>query len=137
MNKENDISKNAKVANLLGHYINDTGRNMTRTLQQNFRKAGYSVTSEQWIVLVWLYDRDGRTQQELCDLTVKDKPGITRILGNLEKNKLIIRAEHPTDGRSKIVYLTKECKNMEKHLFKIAEQTQETATKGLSQNEIE
>lgn len=138
MNKKvSHFSKNQKVSHLLGHYITDTARIMLRTLQQNFRKAGYPVTSEQWIVLVWLFDKDGMTQQELCDLTFKDKPGITRILNNLEKNNLITRAGHPVDGRSKTIYLTKECKRMEQHLLKIAEQTQATAIKGISTNEID
>jgi DNA-binding MarR family transcriptional regulator len=128
---------NQKASHLLGHYITDTARNMHRTLQQNFRKAGYPVTSEQWIVLIWLFDKDGRTQQELCDLTLKDKPSITRILNNLEKGKLIIREAHPVDGRIKTVYLTKECKKMEPFLFEIARQTQATAIKGISKIEID
>lgn len=136
MDMQPHFSKNKKIAHLLGHYINDTGRNMVRTLQQNFRKAGYGVTAEQWFVLVWLFDKDGRTQQELCDLTYKDKPGITRILNNLEKTKLIIRTEHPTDGRSKIIYLTAKCKEIERPLLEIADQTQLAAIKGLSKMEI-
>jgi DNA-binding MarR family transcriptional regulator len=57
---------------------------------------------------------------------------MTRILGNLEKHQLVIRTEHPNDGRSKVVFLTSESKKMEKALIKIAGETQASATKGLS-----
>lgn len=132
-----DFTDNKKVAHLFGHYVTSTSRIMLRTLQQNFRKAGFPVTSEQWIVLVWLFDRDGRTQQELADLTLKDKPGITRIMKNLEKSNLITRMSHPVDGRSKAVFLTKEAKRIESELLKIALDTQRLAIKGITENQLE
>ncbi len=128
---------NKKVAHLLGHHITTTARSMHRTLQQNFREAGFPITSEQWIVLVWLYDQDGKTQQELCDLTHKDKPGMTRILGNLEKTRLIIRTDDQNDGRTKRVFLTKQSKEMEQQLINIAGATQTKLINGISAAEIE
>ena len=127
---------NKKVNHLLGHHVTNAARNMHRTLQQNFKKGGYSITAEQWIVLVWLFDQDGRSQQELCDLTFKDKPGMTRILGNLEAAKLITRIGDPNDGRTKRVFLTRECKKMEERLLEIAEQTVAQATKGIPEKDV-
>lgn len=128
---------NAKVAHFLGHHISTTARSMHRTLQQNFHNAGFPITSEQWVVLVWLYDNDGKTQQELCDLTYKDKPGMTRILGNLEKNNLVIRKEDQADGRTKRVFLSKQSKKIEQQLFDIAVATQAKLVKGIPEAEIE
>jgi len=133
---EQDHIINKKVNHLLGHHVTNAARNMHRTLQQNFKKAGYAITAEQWIVLVWLFGKDGRTQQQLCDLTFKDKPGITRILGNLEAGRLITRIVDPNDGRTKRVFLTRECKKMEEHLLKIAEQTVAQATKGIPEKDV-
>ena len=107
------------------------------TLSQNFRKAGYNITPEQWIVLIWLFDKDGRTQQELCDLTFKDKPSITRILGNLERADLVTRMGHPGDGRSKMVFLTKTSKKLEKPLLAIAANTQASLINGIPKSDID
>jgi DNA-binding MarR family transcriptional regulator len=137
MKRKLDFTDNKKVAHLFGHYVTSTSRIMLRTLQQNFRKAGFTVTAEQWMVLVWLFDQDGRTQQELADLTWKDKPGITRIMKNLEKCNLITRMSHPVDGRAKAVFLTKEAKKMEPILLKIAADTQKQAIRGISETELE
>lgn len=127
---------NKKVDHLLGHHIANAARSMQRTLQRNFIKAGYSVTSEQWMILTSLFDKDGLTQNELCDATSKDKPSLTRILKNLEKNNLVTRADNVIDGRSKRVFLTKEAKRIEKDLFEIAAATIPEATKGLSEKDI-
>jgi DNA-binding MarR family transcriptional regulator len=133
---EKNQNMNNKVSHLLGYHVTNAARNMHRTLQQNFKKAGYSITAEQWIVLVWLFEKDGRTQQELSELTFKDKPGITRIMTNLETSKLIIRIGDPNDGRSKRVFLTKETKKMEDHLLEIAAQTVAQATKGIPEKDV-
>jgi DNA-binding MarR family transcriptional regulator len=130
------VAINKKVAHLLGYHVTNAARYMLRTLQRNFNKSGYSVTSEQWLVLVSLFDKDGLTQNELCDATSKDKPGITRILKNMERNNLVSRMGDPTDGRSKRIFLTKEARKMEKHLLEIAERTVSEATKAISEKDI-
>ena len=128
---------NEKVSNLIGHHITSAARSMHRALQRGFRQAGYPITAEQWIILVCLYDRDGRTQQELCELTFKEKPSLTRILNNLEISKLITRVSDPEDGRSNRIFLTKYCKKLEADLIKIAENVQVKALQQITPADIE
>jgi DNA-binding MarR family transcriptional regulator len=129
--------QNRKIAHLLAHHINNTGKYMNRVLQQNLQNAGHPVTSEQWVVLTSLFDRDGRTPTEICEATLKDKPGITRIVRNMERNKLVICVDNPEDGRSKRVFLTKSVKKIEKQLLNIASETESQCIKGISEKEIE
>ena len=44
-----------------------------------------NLTIEQWSVLYQLWKEDGKSQQELCNATFRDKPSITRLIDNLEK----------------------------------------------------
>lgn len=110
---------------------------MNRILQQKLQNAGYRLTSEQWVVLACLFDRDGQTPTEICEATLKDKPGITRILRNMERNKLVIMMDNPEDGRSKRVFLTKHVKKMERPLLAIAAETESQCTMGISESELE
>jgi MarR family transcriptional regulator, organic hydroperoxide resistance regulator len=128
---------NEKVSHLLGHHITSAARSMQRALQRGFRQAGYPITAEQWIVLVCLYDHDGRTQQELCELTFKEKPSLTRILNNLEISKFVTRMSDPEDGRTNRVFLTKYCKKIETELLKIAEEVQVKALQEIATTDIE
>ncbi len=58
---------------------------IARNLQKKFNTAGLKITIEQWSVLYHLWKEDGRSQQELCSATFRDKPSITRLVDNLEK----------------------------------------------------
>src|SRR6478672_6496889 len=79
---------------------------VARRLQKNFRKSGLEITIEQWSVLYHLWKEDCLSQQELCNRTYRDKPSITRLIDNLEKQKLVKRSSSRNDKRINLVCLT-------------------------------
>ena len=81
---------------------------------------GIDLTSEMCAVLGVLWKSDGRKQQELADILCKDKGGITKIIDNLEKRKLVIRHPDNIDGRNKIVTLTKDGLALKKTVVPLA-----------------
>ena len=111
------------VEDSLGKNVHLTERLLVKRLQRNFRAAGYSITAEQWHVLINLWERDGQTQQELSDKTEKDKGNITRLISSLEKRDILARIPNYTDGRSKLIYLTPKGKAYQKVLIQIAQKT--------------
>ena len=52
---------------------------INRKLYRNFRQNGLEISPEQWTVLIFLWEKDGVTQQELCNATFKNKPSMTRL----------------------------------------------------------
>ncbi|GGH22954.1 MarR family transcriptional regulator [Sphingobacterium alkalisoli] len=81
---------------------------MSRRLQRNLKESCVTITSEQWSLLYYLWNEEGLTQQELANLTFRDKPSISRLINNLEKLKLVIRVNDKGDRRTNLIYLTKE-----------------------------
>src|ERR1700751_4202156 len=81
---------------------------IARRLQKKLNAAGINLTIEQWSVLYHLWKEDGRSQQDLCNATFRDKPSITRLIDNLEKLKLVKRTPSKEDRRINLIYLTKE-----------------------------
>ena len=73
-----------------------------KRLNKNLKTAKLPITSEQFKILVWLWEQDGRRQQELVCLTQRDKGAIARILSILERKKLVIRKECIKDRRVKL-----------------------------------
>lgn len=120
-----------------GKYVHLTERLLVKRLQRNFRAAGYSITVEQWHVLINLWEQDGQTQQQLSDKTEKDKGNITRLISGLEKRNILVRIPNSTDGRSKLVYLTSKGRAYQKALVQIAEKTLNQAQENISNNEID
>ena len=110
---------------------------VARRLQKNFRLAGLEITIEQWSVLYHLWKQDGLSQQELCNRTFRDKPSITRLIDNLEKQKLVKRMPSKEDGRINLVCLTESAKLLQDKTIELANQTMDEALVGVHKNEIE
>jgi DNA-binding MarR family transcriptional regulator len=110
---------------------------VARRLQKNFRLAGLEITIEQWSVLYHLWKQDGLSQQELCTRTFRDKPSITRLLDNLEKQKLVKRMPSKDDRRINLVCLTESAKLLQDKTIELANQTMDEALVGVGKNEIE
>lgn len=110
---------------------------VARRLQKNFRLAGLEITIEQWSVLYHLWKEDGLSQQELCNRTFRDKPSITRLIDNLEKQKLVKRMSSKSDRRINLVSLTDAAKELQDRTIEIANQTMSEALVGVNKEEIE
>ena len=110
---------------------------IARRLQKNFKQFGIEITIEQWSVLYHLWKEDGKSQQQLCDATFRDKPSITRLVDNLEKSKLVKRVAAKNDRRINLIYLTAEAKNLQEKTMSVANQTLNEALEGVSNVDIE
>ena len=110
---------------------------IARRLQKHFRQAGLEITIEQWSILYHLWLEDCLSQQELCNRTFRDKPSITRLVDNLEKQKLVKRLASKTDRRINLVCLTEAAKNLQSVTIDLANQTMDEALAGVMKDEIE
>jgi len=110
---------------------------VARRLQKNFRAAGLEITIEQWSVLYHLWKEDGLSQQELCNRTFRDKPSITRLIDNLEKQELVNRMPSSSDRRINLVALTDKAKEMQQLTIDLANQTMNEALIGVKKEDIE
>src|SRR6478609_1843534 len=110
---------------------------IARRLQKHFRQAGLEITIEQWSILYHLWLQDCLSQQELCNRTFRDKPSITRLVDNLEKQKLVKRIASKEDRRINLVCLTDAAKELQDQTIDLANQTMSEALVGVNKEEIE
>ena len=110
---------------------------IARRLQKNFKQQGVDITIEQWSVLYHLWKQDGLSQQELCDFTFRDKPSITRLVDNLEKQKLVKRVASKDDRRKNLIYLTPEALQLQVQTMELANQTLNEALSSVTNGQIE
>jgi DNA-binding MarR family transcriptional regulator len=75
-------------------------RELTRCLRD------YSMTPEQWQVLVGLWDRETLTQTEISEITQQDAPTISRMVKRMEANKLIQKSQNRDDKRQTLIRAT-------------------------------
>ena len=77
---------------------------MHRRANANF--ARYGLTADQYVVLTALARAGSATQQDLVRRVHSDPNTVRAILGRLERQGLVARAPHATDGRARAVTLT-------------------------------
>ena len=109
---------------------------ISRRLQRNLKVVKLNITSEQWTILYHLWHEEGLTQQELANLTFRDKPSITRLINNLEKMGLVIRVNDKQDRRSNLIYLTKEGRKLREEGMKQAAATLKQAMDGVEETDL-
>ena len=65
----------------------------------------YDLTVTRFYTLYHLDTTPGMTLRELADRLLCDKSNVTRVVKGLERDKLIYRQDHETDGRAFRLYL--------------------------------
>lgn len=109
---------------------------INRKLYRNFREYNLDITPEQWTVLLFLWEKEGVTQQELCHVTFKDKPSMTRLINNMEKQNLVKRTACDTDKRINLIYLTSYGRSLEDKSRYVANKTLKEALRGPTIEEL-
>ena len=109
---------------------------IARRLQKKFNASGLNLTIEQWSILYHLWKEDGKSQQELCNATFRDKPSITRLVDNLEKLNLVKRVADEKDRRINKVYLTKAAQKLQEETMQLADETLNEALEGVPPEQV-
>lgn len=111
-------------------------RALNRRLSQALKENNIELTSEQFTVLFYLWEKDGVCQRELSFKTGKDTPGMTRILDKLEKKDFIERRSNPEDRRHNLIYVTSNAEELKEQSTKIALLTLKEGLEGVDLDEL-
>jgi DNA-binding MarR family transcriptional regulator len=72
----------------------------------------FNITTEQWVMLSRLYQKDGYNQKELSIDSFKEQAAITRTLDILENKGLVERKKSPADRREYLILITAQGKEL-------------------------
>lgn len=89
--------------------------------QANASLESGGVTADQFVLLAALAETDSSTQQELASRTSCDPNTLRAMLLLLERQGLIRRSPHPTDGRARRVALTPHGRQQFEELHTLSE----------------
>ena len=127
---------NEYTGNSIGHKINKSARLITQKLGRNFKENDFTVTTEQWKILLYLWREDGQTQNSLAETTGKDEPSVSRIINTMEKHGLVRRLRHPHDRRTNLIYLSETGRDLKEGLMSMGRMTNVQITEGIDPEEI-
>ena len=118
----------------LGYQVNHLSRLLASALRS--RVQTYGVVPGQFAQLLALYERDGRTQAELCRAVQIEQATMANTLNRMERDGLITRTADPGDRRRTLIHLTSKARDLEAVLVAAAREVNRAATAGLSEAEI-
>lgn len=104
---------------------------------KEFLGHGLELTPEQWIVLVQLWKKDGQSQSALSELTLRDRPTMSRIIDTMEKSGLVERAHDAQDARTRLVKLTHTGRALQPKLVPVAKGIVSRLEQGISERDLE
>ena len=117
----------------IGVVLSDVARLLRTEFDRRVRRLG--ITRAQWLVLTRLHRRPGASHSELAEMMEVEKATAGRMIDRLVANGWVERRSEPGDKRVKRVYLTVEAERVHKRIWRVAEDTVETALADLSGRE--
>src|SRR3954469_10899450 len=117
----------------IGVVISDVARLLRTEFDRRVRRLG--ITRGQWLVLTRLHRRARASHSELAEMMEVEKATAGRMIDRLVANGWVERRAQPGDRRVKRVYLTPEAERVHKRIWRVAEDTVDTALADLSARE--
>lgn len=105
-------------------------------LRKEFLKSGYDITIDNFAILTRLWQQDNLTQQQLCELTCKNKSNLTRILDTMEKKNMVKRIPNHMDRRSFTIALTDYTISLKEVIQSISQEYSNKIFKKINENDI-
>lgn len=108
---------------------------LVRHLAKLMKAKNLPISPEQFSVLSHLWQKDGRSQNELAICTNRNRANVTRIVDILERDGIVERRDDPKDRRVFNIFLTEKGKALEKDTAACAKQSIDDALRGISDEE--
>jgi DNA-binding MarR family transcriptional regulator len=119
------------VDKAIGFWLNRVYQRSRTEMFRLFAEQGEEVTPEQWMVLIRLWEREGLSQAELSEVTLRDAPTMSRIVRGMEERGMVERRRSEEDGRLQLVFLTARGRALRKKLVPVARGLVERAVRGV------
>lgn len=131
------IQDTSSLDNAPAFLITRVARLLRFDLWKVLGERGTDLTPEQYFMLYRLNEGDGRSQIELADRVLVDRPNVTRLVDALEKKNLVRRGADASDRRKSLVYLTPDGRRLIRKLLKLIVTARKRIFSGVTAREVE
>ncbi|MDP5172186.1 MAG: MarR family transcriptional regulator [Bacteroidia bacterium] len=107
-------------------------RSLTREV---FHRHEIEVTTDQWVILKAIAEKEGSSQQEISELTFREPAAITRMLDHLIKQGFVSKQIDDADRRKQLLFLTETGSQLYQRAMPIVKSIREHALTDLTEAE--
>lgn len=126
----------SRLQDVLFYSLESASKTYRRFAQARLHEAGVDITVDQWLVVKTIHESPDITLQKVGVAVFKDFASITRIVQLLERNGLLRRKPHPTDGRRSRLVLTRRGEAVIRTVEPIAQAYRRRALEGIDAGEV-
>lgn len=120
-----------KLNSVIFYSIEKAIKTYRQFAQKELKKAGLTITVDQWLTLKCLFDNPDISQKDLAEMVFKDTASITRIIDLLVKAKFLKKSAHKEDKRKTNLTITDSGLQTIEFAEKVVENYRKTALKGI------
>jgi len=102
----------------------------------NYSLKEFCITSAEYSFLLYLYGKDGATQDELSSYLYIDKSATARAIKSLEQKGYVIKDKDNADKRFNRIYLTGKAKDCKDEIWQRIRSWGEFLTEGMDEETI-
>ncbi|MCW3084180.1 MAG: MarR family transcriptional regulator [Bacteroidetes bacterium] len=125
------------LSDVIFYSIDKAIRTYRQYAQKQLKKAGYTITIDQWLIIKSILDNPSITQQEISEKVFKDNASVTRIIDLLVKANYLKRGVSGNDRRRSNLKITKEGLQIIDDVQNVIFKNRATALKGISEKNLE
>jgi len=129
-------NKETEVINF-GPYLDRTLKQIKQVYTKTFASANIDITTEQWMIIDCLAQKNGQSQKEIAENSFKNAATVSRILDLLSKKNIVERKILQSDKRTYNIYLTKFGLTIYEKIKPLVLQLRKNGWNGLTLNDYE
>ena len=120
-----------KLGGIIFYTMDKAIRTYRQYAQKQLKKAGFSITIDQWLIIKGIIENPGISQQELAKIAFKDNASVTRMIELLVIAGYLNRTSHSTDRRRENLIVTPAGKKVITDVQKIVLKNRAKALHGI------
>ncbi len=125
------------ITDRIGSIIYVVGMLVRGLSSQTFSENKFEITPEQYLILLLIIKNEGAYQRQICELTLKDRANIARIVEILHSKGLIEKTPDSNGRRIYKIVATQKGKDLIKIIEPCDVKLKGFITRGISKEELE
>lgn len=124
-----------KLESSVNHSIGSLAVLLKRQVFRIIADNELKITPDQWVVLYFLWQKDGLSVGEIASLAKKDFANVTRIVDRLEKLDYILKRKSEKDTRMSNVFILPKADLIKDKIQNCMQESTNIALKGIGEEE--
>ncbi|MBP3925272.1 MarR family transcriptional regulator [bacterium] len=125
------------IEDRIGSVIYVVGTLVRSLSSQKFSEMEYGITPEQYLILLLIVENEGVYQRQICEITLKDRANVARLIEILLQKELIEKVPNSNGRRIYKINATEKGKELIKKIEPQDEELRNFITRDVTLEELE